>query len=113
MHALPPQVLTAMELLEQAGYACHIVGGCVRDMLLGRTPSDYDLTTNALPEQMQQVFASCRTIETGIAHGTLTILLEGMSLECTTYRVDGTYSDGRHPDSVRFTPTLELSLIHI
>ena len=110
MHTLPPQVLTAMELLEQAGYACHIVGGCVRDMLLGRTPSDYDLTTNALPEQMQQVFASCRTIETGIAHGTLTILLEGMSLECTTYRVDGTYSDGRHPDSVRFTPTLEEDL---
>ena len=110
MQTLPPQVLTAVHMLEEKGFHCHIVGGCVRDLLLGRRPSDYDLTTDATPEQMQQVFASCRTIETGLAHGTLTILLEGMSLECTTYRVDGAYSDGRHPDSVRFTPTLEEDL---
>lgn len=110
MQNLPPQVLTAISMLEAQGFSCHIVGGCVRDMLLGRTPSDYDLTTDALPWQMEQVFASCRTIETGIAHGTLTILLDGMALECTTYRVDGSYSDGRHPDQVRFAPTLEEDL---
>ena len=82
------------------------MGGCVRDALLGLPPKDYDLTTSALPEETQRVFAAYPRIETGLRHGTVTVLLEGEPLEITTYRVDGVYSDARHPDGVTFTRSL-------
>lgn len=103
---LPPQVLDALDRLHQAGYEAWIVGGCVRDLLLGRVPTDYDITTSALPPQTKEVFRDRRVVETGIRHGTVTLLEGGMPLEITTYRVDGTYSDARHPDGVTFTTSL-------
>ena len=105
-HVLPPQVLDTLDRLHGAGYEAWIVGGCVRDLLLGRTPTDYDITTSALPQQTKAVFPDRRVLEMGIRHGTVTLLEEGMPLEITTYRVDGTYSDARHPDGVTFTTSL-------
>ena len=100
------QAAQAIERLRAAGHEAWIVGGCVRDVLLGRTPTDYDLTTSALPEETEAVFAGERLIETGLQHGTVTVLLEGVPLEITTYRVDGGYTDARHPDGVTFTRSL-------
>lgn len=110
MSQLPKYVNTALLRLEQAGFEACIVGGCVRDRLMGRTPADYDVATSALPEQTALVFADERVIETGIQHGTVTVLLGGKPLEITTYRIDGSYSDSRHPDYVRFTPSLREDL---
>ncbi|MBQ5886697.1 MAG: HD domain-containing protein [Clostridia bacterium] len=93
-------------MLEDAGYEAFIVGGCVRDALRGITPKDYDITTSALPEETKSVFRDYRVIETGIQHGTVTVMMDGMPLEITTYRTEGTYSDNRHPDSVSFTTSL-------
>lgn len=101
-----PQAAQAIERLRAAGHEAWIVGGCVRDVLLGRTPTDYDLTTSALPEETEAVFAGERLIETGLQHGTVTVVLEGVPLEITTYRVDGGYTDARHPDGVTFTRSL-------
>ena len=106
MQTLPASVTNALDRLHRAGYEAYIVGGCVRDALMGKTPQDYDLCTSALPEQTEAVFAGEKLIETGLRHGTVTVLLGGMPLEITTFRVDGTYSDARRPDSVRFTPSL-------
>ena len=108
--ALPGPVAFALSALEAAGFEAFIVGGCVRDALLGRTPQDFDITTNALPQQVEAVFSGARVIETGLKHGTVTVLLENMPLEITTYRVDGGYSDGRHPDQVAFTGSLREDL---
>ena len=101
--------------LENAGYEAYIVGGCVRDALLGRAPEDWDITTNALPEQMKAIFPV--TVDTGIQHGTLTVLVppdeieNGIrSFEVTTFRIDGEYTDHRHPNSVSFTSSLEEDL---
>lgn len=110
MIRLPEQVNTALTRLEQAGFAAYLVGGCVRDALMGRVPADYDITTAALPEETAAVFAGERRIETGLRHGTVTVLLHGSPLEITTFRVDGDYSDARHPDAVRFTPSLREDL---
>lgn len=104
---LAPQAERALDILEKAGYEAWIVGGCVRDFLLGRTPKDYDLCTSARPEEIEAVFAGCRTIEMGRKHGTVTVVLGEMPLEITTYRVETGHSDARHPDQVRFTPSLE------
>lgn len=101
--SLPSSVSKAIRQLNTAGYEAYAVGGCVRDSLMGIEPTDWDITTSATPAEMQTVFADYRTIETGIKHGTLTVIVEDMPLEITTYRVDGDYSDGRHPDSVSFT----------
>ncbi len=103
---LPPQVTKAMEILNRNGYECFVVGGCVRDTLRGTTPHDWDLTTSAKPEQMQQCFAGYHTIETGLQHGTLTVMMEHMPLEITTYRIDGAYTDHRRPDRVSFTDSV-------
>lgn len=103
---LSPQATRALTLLRAAGYEAWIVGGCVRDALLGRTPQDYDLTTSALPQETKAVFSGFRVIETGATHGTITVLMDGEPLEITTYRVDGGYSDARHPDCVTFTRSL-------
>ena len=94
--------------LEEAGFEAYAVGGCVRDALLGRTPNDWDITTSAKPEQVKVLFH--RTVDTGIAHGTVTVLLEKDGFEVTTYRVDGEYEDGRHPKEVTFTASLEEDL---
>ena len=98
------------ELLYLAGFEACLVGGCVRDALLGRTPADWDICTAARPEETETVFAGERLIETGLRHGTVTVLLAGTPLEITTYRTDGEYTDGRHPDSVSFTPDLSQDL---
>ena len=104
---LPPPVVRALDALEGAGYPAFVVGGCVRDWALGALPHDYDICTAATPQDMQRVFQGEKTIETGIKHGTLTVLLQGMPLEITTFRLDGEYLDGRHPASVRFTGRVE------
>ncbi len=101
-----PQAAQAIQRLQEAGYEAWIVGGCVRDFLLGRTPTDYDLTTSALPQETETVFAGEKLIETGLRHGTVTVVLDGVPLEITTYRVDGGYTDARHPDGVTFTRSL-------
>lgn len=93
-----------IKMLEDAGFEAYAVGGCVRDMMLGRTPQDWDITTNALPEQVKAVFA--RTFDTGIKHGTVSVRMLGRTYEVTTYRIDGTYRDHRHPDRVSFAGAL-------
>ena len=104
---LPAQVHTAFGLLEDAGFEAFLVGGAVRNFVRSGSPAeDWDITTNALPEQVKEVFFAYRLIETGLKHGTVTVLLDHIPLEITTYRIDGDYSDNRHPDSVRFTRNL-------
>ena len=105
---MKPQIPAAAEkiigrLCEQ-GYEAYLVGGCVRDMLLGREPEDWDITTSAEPAQVKAVFR--RTVDTGIQHGTVTVMMGKEGYEVTTFRIDGDYTDGRHPDSVTFTPDL-------
>ena len=106
MFPMSPQAAHALDLLHTAGHEAWIVGGCVRDHLLGIVPKDYDITTSALPEETKGVFSGFSVIETGIQHGTVTVLIEGEPLEITTYRVDGGYTDARHPDGVTFTRSL-------
>ena len=101
---MPPQVERILEKLNEKGFEAYAVGGCVRDSLLGRQPKDWDITTSARPEQVKSLFR--RTIDTGILHGTVTVMLDGAGYEVTTYRVDGEYADGRHPKQVVFTPDL-------
>ena len=101
---IPAPAQEIIRKLNENGYEAYVVGGCVRDMLLGREPGDWDITTSALPQQVKQVFR--RTLDTGIQHGTVTVMMDKIGYEVTTYRIDGEYSDGRHPDSVAFTPDL-------
>lgn len=96
-----------VEALSDAGYEAYLVGGCVRDMLRCRIPKDYDITTSATPEQTKAVFSDKQIIETGIKHGTVTVMMDNVGYEITTFRIDGDYSDGRHPDSVKFAKTVE------
>ena len=107
---LPEPVRKIISALNAAGYEAYAVGGCVRDHLMGREPDDYDVTTSALPQETAAVFAGERLIETGIKHGTVTVLANGMPVEVTTYRIDGEYSDHRHPDRVSFTSDLTADL---
>ena len=101
---VPEPVAYLLSRLNAAGYEAYAVGGCVRDALLGRVPNDWDITTSALPAQVKQIFR--RTINTGIQHGTVTVVLREGSFEVTTYRIDGSYEDGRHPREVSFTSDL-------
>ena len=96
--------------LQNNGYEAFLVGGCVRDSILGRPIHDYDITTSATPDEMMEVFKDKRIIETGLQHGTITIVIDGEGFECTTYRIDGNYSDSRRPDSVTFTRSLKEDL---
>ncbi|MCR5440855.1 MAG: CCA tRNA nucleotidyltransferase [Lachnospiraceae bacterium] len=105
---IPKDAKSIIDKLTGAGYEAYIVGGCVRDCLLGLVPDDWDITTNALPEQVKELFR--RTIDTGIEHGTVTVMIGDEGYEVTTYRTDGAYSDGRHPDKVTFVPSLEEDL---
>ena len=106
----PEQVKTALRLLQNSGFESYAVGGCVRDSLLGNAPDDWDITTAARPEETETVFQNYRLIETGLQHGTVTVILDEMPLEITTFRVDGDYPDARHPESVTFTRTLREDL---
>ena len=103
---IPAAIEYVLRQLEAGGYEAYLVGGCVRDHLRGQAPSDFDVTTSALPDETERVFAGDRVIETGLKHGTVTVLRDGMPVEITTYRTEGAYSDGRHPDSVAFTRSL-------
>lgn len=100
---LPSYVANAIEKLNARGFEAYAVGGCTRDLLRGEAPNDYDIATSALPEEILSVFEGERTIPTGLIHGTVTLLSEGGPLEITTYRIDGGYTDGRHPDAVAFS----------
>ena len=102
MWKLPAGAEFVLRRLHEAGYQAYVVGGCVRDTLLGKAPKDWDVCTNALPNQMQRVFADCHVIETGLQHGTLTVMYHHEPFEVTTFRVDGEYTDHRHPDEVIF-----------
>lgn len=100
---IPEKAKIIFQLLEDSGFECYLVGGCVRDMLMGKAPHDTDITTNATPEEIKAVFSDYHTIDIGIKHGTITVMIEGEPIEITTYRKESAYSDGRHPDSVSFT----------
>lgn len=110
MISLPAHAARAIAQLEDAGYETWAVGGCVRDSLRGAQPHDWDLCTAAKPAEMQAVFAGERVLETGLKHGTLTVLTDSGPLEITSFRADGGYSDGRHPDGVRFVPDVTADL---
>jgi tRNA nucleotidyltransferase (CCA-adding enzyme) len=101
---LPEDVRKIIHTIEAAGFEAYAVGGCVRDSLLGRTPDDWDITTSAKPEQVKNLFR--KTIDTGIAHGTVTVMMHRTGYEVTTYRIDGEYEDSRHPKEVTFTASL-------
>ena len=107
---IPEYAQTALDMLHACGYKAYIVGGCVRDALLGKTPNDYDICTDCTPQEMKKVFASYNAIETGIKHGTLTVLIGHDPIEITTFRSDGKYSDHRKPDKVRFEKELSQDL---
>jgi len=108
--ALPAPVSDLLRRLKESGFSAYAVGGCVRDSLLGREPHDWDICTSALPEDMQRVFRDLHTVETGLKHGTLTVVVDHAPYEVTTFRVDGDYTDHRHPDSVKFVDSLREDL---
>ncbi len=107
---LPYGVNRIITILGEGGYEAFAVGGCVRDMIMGKEPVDYDITTNALPQQIKNCFAGFKTIDTGIKHGTVTVVLNDENFEITTYRVDGEYTDNRRPDNVRFSSLISEDL---
>lgn len=107
---LPEGAAFILKRLEARGYRAYVVGGCVRDSLMGREPKDYDVCTDALPEQLRAVFSDCRVIDTGLKHGTLTVLFDHIPYEVTTFRIDGAYTDHRHPDGVTFVSDVEADL---
>ncbi len=104
----PENVVKIAKILDENGYKAYAVGGCIRDALMGKIPADWDMTTDCPPSKMLEIFenAGLRTIPTGLKHGTVTVLIGSESYECTTFRIDGSYTDSRHPDSVTFTPDL-------
>lgn len=106
---LPEKVRIIINVLQKHGYEAYAVGGCVRDSILGRVPDDWDITTSATPLETKALFS--RTFDTGIEHGTITVLLDKEAFEVTTYRVDGEYEDSRHPKEVTFTRSLKEDLL--
>ncbi|MBE5939433.1 MAG: CCA tRNA nucleotidyltransferase [Lachnospiraceae bacterium] len=105
---LPESVELIIRILEDSGYEAYAVGGCVRDAVMGRIPNDWDITTSAKADEVKAIFN--KTIDTGIKHGTVTVMIGGVGYEVTTFRVDGEYEDGRHPKEVQFTDNLTLDL---
>ena len=105
---MPQEVVRIINTLEQHGYEAYAVGGCVRDAMLGREPEDWDITTSAKPLEVKGLFR--KTIDTGLQHGTITVMVNGEGYEVTTYRIDGEYEDGRHPKEVAFTTSLRMDL---
>lgn len=106
----PDYILKAIDILKYNGHSAYAVGGCVRDSVMGRTPNDWDMTTSATPDEMKRAFDGYRIIPTGIKHGTLTVMIDSHPVEITTMRIDGSYSDSRHPESVSFTQKIEEDL---
>ncbi len=106
---LPKEVTFIIDTLYNAGFEAYAVGGCVRDSLMGVAPKDYDITTNALPQEVKNLFN--KTVDTGIEHGTVTVVENGENYEVTTYRIDGEYLDNRRPETVVFTPNLKEDLL--
>lgn len=109
-YSLPLGAAFIIDPLQENGFEAYVVGGCVRDRLLGRVPKDWDICTSASPQQVIEVFGDKRVIETGLQHGTVTIVMPDGLYEVTTFRVDGAYSDNRHPDEVKFVKSLEKDL---
>ena len=107
---IPPYALCVMERLVAAGEEVYLVGGSLRDTLIGLEPHDYDMATSALPERVGEILYDFRVIETGLAHGTVTVISDSNPIEITTFRVDGSYLDSRHPESVSFTRSIEEDL---
>jgi tRNA nucleotidyltransferase (CCA-adding enzyme) len=107
---IPNEVEIALSILNESGYEAYIVGGCVRDSLLGNAPNDWDITTSAKPDEIISCFNGYRTINTGLRHGTVTIIIIKKPIEITTYRIDGKYSDNRRPDNVCFTDNVTYDL---
>lgn len=107
---IPKEVETALNILGNNGHEAYIVGGCVRDSLLGVAPNDWDITTSAKPDEICSCFHSFKTINTGLKHGTVTVIINSMQIEITTYRIDGKYSDNRRPDEVIFTDEVSYDL---
>lgn len=105
---MPYEAEWIIDNIRSHGYEAFIVGGCVRDAVLGRVPGDWDITTSAKPEEVKEIFG--KTVDTGLKHGTVTIIKHGSGYEVTTYRIDGEYLDGRHPETVKFTPDLKEDL---
>lgn len=108
MFILPQKIEYVLDTLHRSGFEGYIVGGCVRDMLLGKIPHDFDITTNAAPDIVEELFE--RTVPTGISHGTVTVICEETPIEVTTYRTESGYSDCRHPDKVEFVSSLDADL---
>ncbi len=107
---IPDFVLSIISKIENSGFEVYAVGGCVRDSLMGKTPCDWDLTTSALPEEIQRIFKAEKVIPTGIKHGTVTVVSQHTPVEITTFRIDGSYSDNRHPSNVTFSTDIRQDL---
>ena len=107
---IPNKVDKILRILSREGFDAYVVGGCVRDILMGRKPHDWDITTSAEPAETEACFKDYKVIETGIKHGTVTVLMDGEPFEITTFRSDGAYSDGRHPDTVTFSKDIAVDL---
>ena len=103
---LPDKIEHVLSTLVANGYEAFIVGGCVRDFLMGITPNDYDITTSATPLQVKKCFENEKIIETGLKHGTVTLVVDCENIEITTYRIDGEYHDNRRPESVEFSTSI-------
>ncbi len=108
---MPEEAERALMILKSFGHEAYVVGGCVRDAILGSVPSDWDITTSALPDEILSCFIGYRTIDTGLKHGTVTVVINKMNIEITTYRIDGKYSDNRRPDEVTFTDKVSMDLM--
>ena len=104
---IPDYIQVLIDLLNQNHYSAYVVGGAIRNALLGLPIHDYDLTTDATPDEMLQVFSSYRVFKTGIQHGTITVLSKGQPVEITTFRSENTYEDHRHPSTVSFSDNIE------
>lgn len=107
MIKIPNDVKTVMDILNNNGHKAYVVGGCVRDSIMNREPNDWDVTTDASPQRIKELFSDFRTVDTGIKHGTVLIVSGKTPVETTTFRIDGEYSDNRHPDTVQFTSNIE------
>ena len=107
---MPPSVELILDKLHEAGYKAYIVGGCVRDAIYGLTPKDFDICTSALPQNVIDIFRDYKVLETGIKHGTVTVMINDVGYEVTTFRTDGAYTDGRHPDNVTFVADVKEDL---
>ena len=106
----PEYVEKIISRFAAAGEDAYIVGGCLRDFLLGNTPDDFDMATSALPEKTMNIFKDKRLLTNGLKHGTVTVIIDSHPVEITTFRIDGSYTDSRHPDAVRFTSRIEEDL---